>query len=96
MTFWKMGVGSLNLHKTFTTDRLIAASSMIQVGRVIEEANGAFAALLVDEDLERRPVDKGVVRQVDLTWSQVAARAVTRSEAEGSGQGLAARFERPR
>lgn len=71
-----MRVGPFNLYKAFATNRLIAASSVVQVRRIVQEADWALAALFINEDLQRLPVDEGVVRQIDFTWSQVAARAV--------------------
>lgn len=93
MTFREVGIGPLDLHKAFTADWLITASSVVKIRRVVKEANGTFASFLVNENLERLSIDEGVVRQVDFTRGQVGAGAVARPKAESSGQGLATRLE---
>lgn len=72
-----MRVGSFDLHKAFTADRLVATPSVIEIGRIIKEANGAFASLLVNENLERLAVDEWVVGQVHLSWSKVSTRTIS-------------------
>lgn len=76
MTFWKVWVGPLYLYKAFAANSLVAASSVIEIRRVVEEADGAFAALFVEEHFERLPIDEGVVRQVYFSWSKLCTGTI--------------------
>jgi hypothetical protein len=40
-------IWSLNLHKALRTDGLIAASSLVKIRRVIQEADRTFGCVLV-------------------------------------------------
>jgi hypothetical protein len=40
-------LGTLDLDEAFRTDGLIAASSTVEVRRIVQEADGTFARILV-------------------------------------------------
>lgn len=61
MMLGQMRVGSLDLHKAFTADGLVAASRAVEVRRIGEKADGALGCVLVEEDLEWLAVDKRIV-----------------------------------
>lgn len=44
---------------------------MIEVGWIVEKANGALAALLVQKDLKGLSIDKGIAGEVSLLWYEV-------------------------
>lgn len=71
MTFGKVRVGTLDLYKTFAADSLVAASSVIEIRGVVEEADRAFATFLVEEHFERLPIYEGIIGQVYLSWSKL-------------------------
>jgi hypothetical protein len=71
MTFGKVWVGALDLDKTLAADGLVAASGVVEVWRVVEEADGAFSALFVKEHFERLSIYKWIVRQVYLSRSKL-------------------------
>jgi hypothetical protein len=72
----KMGIGSLDLHKAFTADGLAAAAGRVEIGRVGEEANGAFLGILVEKHLDGLAVDKGIVGELNLPGSQLRGGGV--------------------
>jgi hypothetical protein len=62
---------TLDLDKTFTADGLVAASGLVEVRRVGEEANGAFGGIFVEKDFQGLAIYERIRRQVDLSGSQV-------------------------
>lgn len=71
MTFWKMRIRPLDLDKAFATNLLITTSCAVQVRRVVQETDGTFGTFFVKENLKRLTVHKGIVGEVDFSWSQV-------------------------
>src|SRR4051812_36194233 len=49
----EVGFRSLDLDETFRAYGLVAASGAVEVGRIVEEANGAFTCVLVEYSFER-------------------------------------------
>jgi hypothetical protein len=43
----RMRVWPLDLYEAFGTDGLITAPGLVEVGRIIEEADGTFGSILV-------------------------------------------------
>lgn len=62
MTLWEVWVRSLDLYKTLTADGLVAASGVVEVGRIVEEADWALAAIFVQKHFERLPIDEWIIR----------------------------------
>ena len=60
--FGIVGIGSLDLHETFTTDQLVTAASAVHVGRIVHQAEWTLGAFLVEEYLERLAIHKGILR----------------------------------
>lgn len=58
----KMRVCALDLYKAFTADRLITASRVVKIRGVRKEADGTVVSILIQKDLERLAVNKGIVR----------------------------------
>jgi hypothetical protein len=61
MMFGEMGISALDLNKAFAANGLITTSGVIQVRRVCQETDRTLISILVQEDLERLAVDKGIV-----------------------------------
>lgn len=59
---WRMWIRTLDLHKTLGADPLVAASSLITISGVIDEANGAFVCVLVQIYLDPLSVDVRISR----------------------------------
>ena len=76
MAFGEVRVGTLDLYEALAADSLVATSSVVEVWRVVEEADGAFAALFVQEYLERLSIYKWIVGQVDFSWGQFCTGAI--------------------
>jgi hypothetical protein len=55
--FWWVGVGPLDLNETLRAYRLVAASSFVEVRRIIKKANRAFRSIFVEKRFHRLPVD---------------------------------------
>ena len=64
---WWVRVGAFNLNKTLRAYGLVAASSLVQVRRIIEKTNRALCCILVKECLDGLPINVGVPRQLDLS-----------------------------
>jgi hypothetical protein len=69
--FRQMRIGTLDLYETFAADGLIAATRLVEVGRVREEANGTFGRVLVEKNLERLAIDEWILRTVHLLGCQI-------------------------
>jgi hypothetical protein len=52
-----MGLRSLDLHKTFRADWLIAAAGRIEVGGIVQKADGTFGRIFIQKHLDGLPVD---------------------------------------
>lgn len=76
MPLGKMRVRSLDLHEALTANLLVAASGSVQIWRVVQEANRAFCAFFVKENLHRLSVHKRVSGKVDFPWREVVTRSV--------------------
>jgi hypothetical protein len=61
MMLGEMGIRALDLNKAFATDRLVTTSGVVQVRRVCQETDRTLISILVQENLERLTVDKGIV-----------------------------------
>ncbi len=57
LVLWRVGIRSLDLHKTFGADGLVAAAGCVQVRRIVQKADWTFGGVLVQEYLDRLPVD---------------------------------------
>jgi hypothetical protein len=62
LMFRRVRVGSFYLYKTFRADWLLATSSGVKVGRIVEKADGAFGRILVKIDLDGLAVDEWIWR----------------------------------
>jgi hypothetical protein len=51
VALWIVWIGSLDLDKAFTAYGLVAASGVIQIRRVREEADRALGCIFIQEDL---------------------------------------------
>jgi hypothetical protein len=71
MAFREVWVRPLDLHETFAADGLVAASSVVEVGRVVQEANWALATFLVQKHLKRLSINEGVVGKLDFSWGKL-------------------------
>jgi hypothetical protein len=58
----KVRVCALDLYKAFTADGLITASRVVKIRGIRKEADRAFVSILVQKDLDRLAVNKGIVR----------------------------------
>ena len=54
-------IRALDLYKTLTTDRLGAASGLIEVRRISEKADWTFGCVLVEENFHGLAINKRVV-----------------------------------
>lgn len=72
----RVWIRALDLNETFGTDGLIAASSSVQVRGIVEEADGAFARILVQVNLDRLPIHKRIFGKLELSWGQICLRAM--------------------
>lgn len=61
-----MWLGTLDLHETLAANWLIAAPSVVEIRWVCEEADGALGRIFVQENLERLPVHKRILRKLDF------------------------------
>lgn len=59
----RVWVRALDLDETFGAYRLVAASSPIEIWRVVKEANGTFAGIFVEIGFDRLTIHKRIVRQ---------------------------------
>jgi hypothetical protein len=71
-----MGIGSLDLDEALRTYRLVAASSLVQVRRIIEEADGAFCCILVQKRFDMLSLNIRVFRKLNLSWNYFHGRRV--------------------
>lgn len=53
----RVRIRSFNLHEAFRTDGLIAASRSVQVGWIVQEANGTLGRILVQNRIDRPTID---------------------------------------
>lgn len=67
--FRRMRIRAFDLDKAFRADGLIAASCMVQIWRVVKEADGTFSRILVEISLNGLPVDERIARELFLSWS---------------------------
>lgn len=58
----KVRICAFDLYKAFTADRLITASCVVKIRGIRKEADGTVVRILVQEDLDRLAVNKGIVR----------------------------------
>jgi hypothetical protein len=72
-----MGIGSLDLYKALGANGLIAASRLVKIGRVVEEANRALGCVFVKEDFDALAIDVPILGQLDLLWGHLGLRIVT-------------------
>jgi hypothetical protein len=64
--FRRMRVWPFDLHETLRADGLVAAARAVEVGRVVEEADGTFGGVFVEVDFDLLAVDVGVVGEADF------------------------------
>ena len=57
-----MGVGPLDLYETLAADGLVAAASVVEIGWVVEKADGTLGGILVEVHFEWLAIDERVVR----------------------------------
>jgi len=93
MTIGEVGIRSLDLNEAFAADRLVAAPRVIQIRGIVQEADGAFNCIFVQEHLDRLSIDEGIVRQLDFARSDLACRPIPRVSAEDCGNGLPSRLQ---
>jgi hypothetical protein len=55
--FRRMGLRSLDLHKTFRANRLVTAAGGIEIWGIVQKADGAFRRIFVQKHLDGLPVD---------------------------------------
>lgn len=67
-------VRALDLDEAFGADGLITATSPVQIGWIVQEADGAFAGILVQVNFDRLTVDKGILWKLKFSWGQVCLR----------------------
>ena len=60
--FRRVWVGALDLYETLRADRLLTASCSVEVGRIVEEANGTFRCVFVKVDFDGLSVHEGIRR----------------------------------
>ena len=58
---WWMWVWSLDLDETFGADRLVAASSLIQIGRVVKKADWTLRGVFVEMSFYRLSIDHRII-----------------------------------
>lgn len=51
MVFWRMRIRSLNLYEALGADGLVTTSSLVQIRRVVEKADGALGSILIQKGL---------------------------------------------
>lgn len=61
-----MWIRTLDLDKALRTDPLIAAPSPVTKDRIVDEADGTFEGLLVQENLDTLSVDVRILGQLYL------------------------------
>jgi hypothetical protein len=69
-----MRVRSLDLHETFRTDGLVAAASLVQVRRVVEETYGTLRRLTIEVCLNWQTGHIRVMRKAQFGWCGVLSR----------------------
>lgn len=83
---WRVWIWTFDLHKAFGTDPLVATSGLVAKCRVVDEADGAFEGIFVQEDLNPLAIDVGILRELYLGGDDDLARILRRC-CQGS-QGL--------
>lgn len=71
MMFWRMRIRSLDLYEAFRADRLITTSSLIQVWRVVEEADGTLGSILVKERLQQMSMHIWILGKLQFLRSHI-------------------------
>jgi hypothetical protein len=59
---WRVWIRSLDLNEAFRADVLTTAACVIQIRRIVEEANRALAGIFVKHSLQRRAINSRLVR----------------------------------
>lgn len=72
----RMWIGSLNLYEALGADQLIAATGFVKIGRVINEADGAFDRVFVKKHFERLPIDIRILGKLYLSRCHISLRGV--------------------
>lgn len=80
----RMGIGPLDLDEALGADGLIAASSHVQVRRVVEKADRTLAGVFVEESFEPLAIHVGVLGQHALLTCHISLRIVFRRGCQGS------------
>jgi hypothetical protein len=60
----RMRVWSFDLHETFRANCLITASRRVEIRRIIQEADGAFAGVFVQVHFDWLAIHKRIVRKL--------------------------------
>ena len=71
MMLWRVRIRPLDLDKALGTYWLIAASSLVEIRRVVEEADRTLGSILVEIGLDRLPIDVRIVGKLYLLRGQL-------------------------
>ena len=66
MVLGRMGIWPLDLNEALRADGLVAATCLIEIGRIVEEANRAFGRVFVQKGFNTLAVDIGVFGELYL------------------------------
>jgi len=78
MVFWWMRIRSLDLHEAFGADRLVTTSRLVQVRRIIEEADWTLRSIFVDVRFQQLAMYIRVLWKLQFLRTHFLLRIVAR------------------
>ena len=85
-------IGTFDLDETLGADGLVTTASLVQIGRIVNEANGALGRILIQECLDPLTVDVRIFLKLDFLRCHLRLRIIARTGGERC-EGLCASSE---
>jgi hypothetical protein len=71
LVLWRMRIRALDLNEALGADGLVTASSFVEIRGIVQKADWAFGRILIEINLNRLAVDKGILGKLQFPRGQI-------------------------